>query len=284
MTSAPRVSVVIPTYNRAALLIEAVESVLRQSYDDLEVVVCDDGSTDDTAERVRAFGPRVHYIGLAHTGRPGSPRNRGIEAARGELIAFLDDDDLWEPDKLARQIELMDRDGLSLVYTDRRLMFSDGSRSDPVATPAPASPDRLLEMVLQGQFPFLCTALVRRSLLRQVNGFDETLETGEDLDLWLRLGRVVRAGRVPEPLVIVRRRPGTLSDRSGPLAFRNAIRVLQRGLVAQDLQPSERRLCHATLTRLYARLAAKRARQLDVVGSLRAAFGAIGHAVARSMG
>jgi GT2 family glycosyltransferase len=281
MTDAPRVSVVIPTYNRAELLAESIESVLRQSYRDLEVVVCDDGSTDDTAARVQALESRVRYLGLPHTGRPGSPRNRGIEAARGELVAFLDDDDLWEPDKLARQIELMDRGGLSFVYTDRRLLFSDGSQSAPVATPALPGSDRFMDLVLQGQFPSVCTVLMQRSLLRQVNGFDETLETAEDLDLWLRLGRIARAGRVPEPLVLVRRRAGTLSDRSGPLAFRNAIEILQRALATQDLQPSELRVGHATLARLHARLAARLARQGDLAGSLRAAFGSIRQAAAR---
>lgn len=281
MTHVPRVTVVIPTYNRADLLIESVESVLRQSYRDLEIVVCDDGSTDDTVACVEGLESRIRYLGLPHTGRPGAPRNRGIEAARGELIAFLDDDDLWEPGKLARQIEVLDRDGLSLVYTDRRLLFGDGSRSAPIATPDPPGPDRLLDLVLGGQFPSVCTVLMHRSLLRQVNGFDETLVTGEDLDLWLRLGRIARAGRVPEPLVLVRRRTGTLSDRSGPLAFRNAIEVLLRALVAQDLQPSERRLGHSTLMRLHGRLAAKRARQGDVADTVRAALGAIRHAAAR---
>ena len=194
MTERPRVTVVIPTWNRAAVVVEAIDSVLQQSYRDFEIVVCDDGSTDDTAARIAAFGPPVRYRRQAHAGHPGSPRNLGIEAARGELIAFLDDDDLWEPDKLARQVELVDREGLDLVYTNRRFRFGDGAPSALAVTPAPASPDRLLDVVLEGQFPTLCTALVRRTLLRAVEGFDETLATGEDLDLWLRLGPIARAG------------------------------------------------------------------------------------------
>ena len=284
MTGTPRVTVVIPTYNRAALLLETVDSVLRQSFADLEVIVCDDGSTDDTAARVRSLGARVRYLGLGHTGRPGAPRNRGIAAARGELIAFVDDDDLWEPDKLARQVALIDGGGVNLVYTDRRLLFDDGSRSEPVASPAPVGPDRLTDVLLQGQFPSVCTVRMDRALLERVNGFDETLVTGEDFDLWLRVAPLARAARVAEPLVLVRRRPGTLSDRSGPLAFENAIRLLERSLAAGDLHPDQQRQCRATLARLNARLAALLARRGDAAPAVRASLRALRDAPAGRAG
>lgn len=280
MTPGPRVTVVIPTWNRSALVAEAIRSVLQQTYRDFEIVVCDDGSTDDTAARVSAFGPPVRYLRQAHSGYPGSPRNLGIEAAGGELIAFLDDDDLWERDKLARQVELIDRDGLDLVYTDRRFRFGDGSPSTLAVTPAPTSPDRLLDVVLEGQFPTICTALVRRTVLRRIEGFDESLATAEDLDLWLRLAPIARAGRVPEPLVIVRRREGSLSDRSGPTVYRNAILVLDRSLATAGLLPSQRRLCRATLARLESRLTADLAGHGDRLGAMRAALAALRHAPA----
>ena len=280
MTDGPRVTVVIPTCNRAFLLPGAIESVLRQSYQDLEVVVCDDGSTDDTAARVASFGERVRYLQLAHTGRPGSPRNQGIEAARGELVAFLDDDDLWDPEKLARQVDLLDLQGLDVVYTDRRLVFNDGSTSETIVTPAPASPDGLLDLVVEGNFPHVCTLLTKRTLLQQVGGFDETLATGEDLDLWLKLGPLALAAKVPDPLVLIRRRPGSLSDRSGSLAFRNAIRVLERALATGEMRPAQRRICRATLGRLQARLAAVLAGRGDFAGARRAALQAIRRAPA----
>ncbi len=280
MAERPRVTVVIPTWNRSAIVVEAIGSVLRQTFREFEIVVCDDGSTDDTAARVAAWGSPVRYLRHPHTGHPGAPRNRGIEAARGELIAFLDDDDLWEPDKLARQVETIDRERLDVVYTDRRFEFGDGVPSRLAATPAPPSPDRLLDVVLDGQFPTLDTVLVRRTPLRQVGGFDETLVTGEDLDLWLRLGPVVRAGRVPEPLVVVRRRAGSLSDRSGSAAYRNAIGLLERFMATRDLLPHQRRLCRATLARLGSRLAVDLAGHGDTPGALRAAGQALGRAPA----
>jgi glycosyltransferase involved in cell wall biosynthesis len=278
MAEGPRVTVVIPTWNRAALVGEAIDSVLRQTYRDFEIVVCDDGSTDDTPARVAAFGPPVRYLRHAHTGRCAPPRNRGIEAAKGELVAFLDDDDLWEPQKLARQIELIDGEGLDLVYTNRRFQFSDGSPSVLAVTPAPVSPDRLLDVVLDGQFPTVCTVLVRRTLLHQVEGFDETLDTGEDLDLWLRLGPIARAGRMPEPLVIVRRRAGSLSDRRGLATYGDAIGILERFLATGELAPSQRRLGRATLARLGSRLATELAAQDDRTGAVRAALGALRYA------
>jgi glycosyltransferase involved in cell wall biosynthesis len=280
MTRGPRVTVVIPTFNRAALLVEAVDSVLRQSYRDLEIVICDDGSTDDTAARVRVFGTHARYMALPHTGRPGVPRNCGIEAAHGELVAFLDDDDLWEPEKLARQIELMETEGISLAYTDRRIQFSEGSASELAVTPSPASPDRLLDLVLEGHFPSVCTMLVRRALLKQINGFDETLATAEDLDLWLRLAPIAHAGRVPQPLVVVRRTAGSLSDRNGPLTYQNAIGVLERSLVTDDLLPNQRRLGRATLARMASRLALVLADRGEARAATRAALRALRHAPA----
>jgi hypothetical protein len=118
--------------------------------------------------------------------------------------------------------------------------------------------------------------LAKRALLRRVGGFDEALVTSEDFDLWLKLGPVALAGKVPDPLVVIRRRPGSLSDRSGPAdAFRNAIRVLERPLAAGDLPPAQRRLCRATLARLQAGLAAALGGRGDFAGARRAALRAV---------
>lgn len=280
MTAGPRVTIVIPTYNRAALVVEAIESVLGQSYRDLEVIVSDDGSDDDTALRVQAFGAPVRYLGLEHAGRTGRTRNRGIEAARGELIALLDDDDLWEPDKLAKQVKLLDRDGLDLVYTDRRVEHDENSRSETAASVDLASPDRLLDPVSRGQFPHVCSLLVRRALLQQVGGFDETLETGEDMDMWLRLAPIARAGRVPEPLLVIRRRPGSLSEKSIPAAFRNAILVMERALAAGGMSRSQRWLGRATVARYEARLATVLTGCGELSAARRTALRAVRHAPA----
>jgi glycosyltransferase involved in cell wall biosynthesis len=269
----PRVSIVIPTRDRAALVVEAVESVLRQTFRDFEVLVCDDGSSDDTADRIAAFGASVRFLKLDAAGRPGAPRNRGVEAARGELVAFLDDDDLWEPEKLMRQIEALERaPHADLAYTDRRILYEDGSTSAPVLRPSARRSRRLLDLALAGEFPHLCTVLVRRRLLESIGGFDERLLTGEDLDLWLRAPPVTRAICVPEPLVLVRRRRGSLSDQSGPHAFLNAILVLERRLAAGDLSVLQRLSGRTTLSRLIAGLATACAEAGDRVEARKAAL------------
>ena len=258
---------------------EAIESVLRQTYRDFEVLVRDDGSTDDTAARVTGIAPAVRYLGLDHRGRPGWPRNRGIEAARGEFVAFLDDDDLWEPQKLARQIELLVCDpALDFIYTDRRLLSGDGSLPAIISTPAVRGADQLVDLVLSRQMPFVCTWLVRRELLREVHGFDEMLVTGEEMDLLLRLAPSTRADGVSEPLVLVRRQSGSVSERAGPLTFVNAVRVLEQWLATESLRSSQRRRCRAMLAHLHTRLAAAAGEQGDLAGSARAALRAIRHA------
>ena len=278
----PLVTVVIPTYNRAALVMEAIGSVLRQSYRNFEILVCDDGSTDDTAVRVAQFGPPVRYLALQRSGRPGAPRNRGFEAARGELIAFLDDDDLWEPEKLARQIELMERSpDLNLVYTDRRVQSSNDALLITVHTPTPKRPDQLLNIILNRQMPCVGTLLVRRELLRRVEGFDETLVTGEDLDLFLRIAPIARVAGVPEPLVMVRRQAGSVSGSTGARSFENAIKVLERWRDSGTLPRHVRRRCRGMLAHLHARLAPVLGAQGDMVGALRAVARAIGYAPGR---
>jgi glycosyltransferase involved in cell wall biosynthesis len=114
----PRVSVVITTFNQAAYIGDTIRSALQQSFTDLEIVVVDDGSVDDTPEVVAQFGRDVRYIRQENRGVAGA-RNRAVEATRGELVAFLDSDDLWEPGKLARQVECHDRfPGAALIAGD----------------------------------------------------------------------------------------------------------------------------------------------------------------------
>lgn len=106
----PRVSVILASYNRSSLVVEAIHSVLAQTYRDYEIIVADDGSTDDTLERLAALDGHIRAVALKHSGMPEVSRNRAIAIARGDLIAFLDDDDLWQPEYLKRQVEVLDRD------------------------------------------------------------------------------------------------------------------------------------------------------------------------------
>jgi len=188
----PRVSVVVPTYNRAGLLRRAIESVLVQTFTDYELIVVDDGSTDDTEEILRGFSDRRMRVVRSDVNQ-GAPqaRNMGIEAARGEWVAFLDSDDEWLPQRLEVQMDLLARQspgqaavGYCLCQVHECLT---GKVSQPQETLAEGD---VFEHLLGGRRPKTTSAfIVRRSALLDIGGFDEDLSSGQDIDLLLRLSQ-----------------------------------------------------------------------------------------------
>ena len=194
----PTVSVVIPTYNRARFLAAAVASVRAQTYPCTEVIIVDDGSTDNTADVVASLGERIRYIRQANAG-PAAARNRGISEATGELVAFLDTDDRWLPEKTARQVAILLREpSVALVSAD--MAIEDDAGTVQVASnfecrglhalfssldgkPVSDSPSLLLKV----NFINTSTVMARRDVLQAMNGFDTRLRYGEDLELWLRI-------------------------------------------------------------------------------------------------
>jgi glycosyltransferase involved in cell wall biosynthesis len=206
MSEAPRVSVLIATYNRAGMVVGAIDSVLRQSFRDLEIIVADDGSTDDTTQRIAVIEGPVDYVRLEHSGLIARGRNEGLNRARGELIAFLDDDDCWEPEKLARQVAVLDADPeIGLVYTGFSVLGDDGSVHVPELAPWQIERGLLFGPLLRGCFIHPSTVLVRRVLLDRIGGFAESRAPCEDYDLWLRLASVTRGACIAEPLARLRR-------------------------------------------------------------------------------
>jgi glycosyltransferase involved in cell wall biosynthesis len=190
------VSVVIPTFNCADFLVEAIRSVLVQTYEDYEIIVVDDGSTDHTEAALEQFGNRVSYIGQA-PGGPSVARNRGILEARGELIAFLDADDLWRPTKLSRQVEYLNHHPeAALVYTDFTRGPHPGSNNDSrLRAYKPRDPADPFHALLEENFIATPTVVVRREALARSGLFDPTLKGSEDFDLWLRLAKTESARR-----------------------------------------------------------------------------------------
>ncbi len=205
MDRAPLVSVVIPTYNRERLVQEAIASVLAQGYPALEILVVDDGSTDNTVSRVVTLGPPIRVIPIRHSGRPGLVRNVGIREARGELIAFLDSDDLWLPGKLERQLDyLAAHPDMAVVYTNeyvedrgQRMMWTrfdnDAPRSRVFFHGGGASP------CVQAS-----SVLLRREVLEMVGLFNEGLSRYEGVELWGRVSEQYALGFIEEPLVVYR--------------------------------------------------------------------------------
>ncbi|HEY3033517.1 MAG TPA: glycosyltransferase [Streptosporangiaceae bacterium] len=203
----PKVSVVIPTRDRSGLLALTVRCALRQRGVDLEVVVVDDGSTDDTAGMLRRLGdPRVHLVRHATPMGVSAARNAGVEAARGEWVAFLDDDDLWAPDKLALQLQAAEAAGCSWVYAgtvnvDDRLRILEGGPPPP--------PERVPELLMRyNPIPAgASNVMVRADALARAGAFDPRLRRTEDWDLWIRLARHGPPAAVCRPLVAYRMHP-----------------------------------------------------------------------------
>lgn len=193
MNTIPLVSVVIPTYNRGHCIAACIDSVLAQTLGDVEIIVVDDCSSDDTAERVAAFtDARVSYFAQPTNQGGAAARNAGIRRARGEFVAFLDSDDLWLPEKLARQIAGMQAAGpdCGLSYTWLQCIDDDGKHTMRI------NPDidgdcfeRMLVSNFIGSFSNL---VVRRALLVEEGGLDENFRSCQDWDLLIRLCRRAR--------------------------------------------------------------------------------------------
>lgn len=224
----PRVSVVLPTYNRAGVLGRAVRSVLAQSEPDLELIVVDDASTDDTPRVLADFDdPRLHV--LRHTIRGGgaAARNTGLAAARADWVAFQDSDDEWLLDKLARQLAMAMQDPvLGAVYCAFVRISGDRITRTP-ATKVKRRAGWLHTDILRDSFISTQTLLVRRAALEAVGGFDAELPRFQDWELMMRLSRRHPVGCVDEPLVIVHTLPDAItSDAAARLCAR--MRIVER--------------------------------------------------------
>jgi glycosyltransferase involved in cell wall biosynthesis len=206
-----RVSVVIPAFNVEDCIGEAIDSILAQRHLPDEVIVVDDGSTDGTASRVRRYGSAVRYLFQDNAG-PSAARNNGITAARGEWIAFLDSDDIWLPDKLAAELEVIRRDpGLMWVCSNHFLKFFGQETPYPRFDPALAENylgvqhvfDSFLQAMTRGLGWDPTAFMVRKATFHEVGLFREGLNYAEDLDLFLRIAhRYPRVGFVPVPLAV----------------------------------------------------------------------------------
>src|SRR5688572_7449441 len=213
------VSVVIPTYNRAHTVTDAIRSVLLQSFTDLELIVVDDGSTDDTAARIGGIpDARLRYVGGRHAG-VSAARNLGVREATGALIAFLDSDDLWQPDKLAYDVECLARHPtVDAVFTDlekrhgdrvypsfmrQTAVFSRRLRG-PVPPEGLVLEPREMRLCLLEEVPIKPSALtVRRRAFEAVGGFDESWSSSEDWEFLLRLARGHRFVYLDRPLAVL---------------------------------------------------------------------------------
>ena len=198
----PIVSVVIPTFNRWPLVGEAVESVLAQSYANFELIVVDDGSTDETQEELAKLGSRLRLFAKAGKG-VAAARNFGVSRALGSFIAFLDSDDLWRPKKLEVQTAFMKRHPEIQICQSEEIWIRNGIRVNPKAKHQKFSGDiffRSLDLCLVSPSAVMMT----KTLFEQVGGFDESFPVCEDYELWLRIAVEHAVALISEPLVVKR--------------------------------------------------------------------------------
>ena len=209
MSDHPLVSVVIPTFNRAGYVVEAVESALAQTWPHVEVIVVDDGSTDDTKKRLERFGRAIRYFYQENRGVQAA-RNRGVAMAAGSYVALLDSDDLWLSGKLARDLKILEAESeVGMVCARMEVIDADGRRTGALKPRVPPG-ENLQEVIARGSALFSSFS-IRRSVLDRVGGFDESVRRFMDLDFTLTVLEGHRIKLFTEPLVLYRDHESNLS-------------------------------------------------------------------------
>jgi len=198
----PKVSIIIPTYNRVNVITRAIKSVLGQTYQNFELIVVDDGSNDNTGKKVKNFNDsRINYICHEENKGGSAARNTGIQVAKGEYIAFLDSDDEWLPQKIEKQVEILDKDeGIGAVFTDRKIMPSGRIKKIKL----PKNKKKQLKKIYRKNFLGGCSVvMVRKRVFSKIGMFDINLPSSQDFDMWIRLLIYYNIEVLNEVLVII---------------------------------------------------------------------------------
>jgi glycosyltransferase involved in cell wall biosynthesis len=262
----PRVSVVIPTYNRWPMVGEAIESVLAQTYPGFELIVVDDGSTDDTVAQLGKYSSRLRLFSQSRRGVSGA-RNAGAGEARGSLLAFLDSDDLWRAEKLKCQADFLELHPEIAICQTEEIWIRNGVRVNPRAIHRKPAGDIFLPSL------DLClvspsAVMMRRDLFVALGGFDEALPVCEDYDLWLRIAVDHQVALIPKPLVI--KRGGHADQLSHSLWGMDRYRVVAlQKLLRSDIGGVRREAAVDVLrrkVRILAQGARKRGKEQEAVG------------------
>jgi len=196
-----KISVVIPVYNDEKYIVASITSVLNQTYGDIEIIVVDDGSIDNSVALIEAIGVPLNII-RTKNGGPAKARNLGMEAATGEYIAFLDADDLWMPEKLAKQMNQM-RDGISLVYSARKWIDTDGVALVDQPSQKEYPSGDVFRKLVDANFIVTSSVLMRTVVFSDIGGFDEsdTFANCQDYQYWFRISSKYAIAVVAENLI-----------------------------------------------------------------------------------
>lgn len=239
----PKVSVIIPCYNSQNTIRETVESVLAQTMQDFELIVVDDGSTDDTKKILSDYVDQVKYL-YRENGGQSAARNTGIRAASGETIAFVDSDDLWYPEKLDKQIRILEEKKVDWCYCDCLYFHNSNSTSFGKHSDLfyPAKEGWIAKSLLMGNCIASPTPLIRRSVFEGCGLFDESplFRIGEDWEMWLRIAAQYPVGYSTEVLAKHREHAGSVSHGADPItALASHLAVIEKitALYPEDLIP-----------------------------------------------
>lgn len=234
------ISVIIPTYNRGNVIADAINTVLGQTYQNFEIIIVDDGSTDNTSEVVQSFGDfRIKYIYRENSGRPSIARNIGIKNATGEYIAFLDSDDLWHPEKLEKQASVLENNKDVGLVTNRSLYkLFDGQEIKIKRNLAKNQKENIIYILSSPDkvFTGTPTLLIRKVCFERVGLFDETMKFCEDWDLFFRISLVYGIYNVDEVLTYVRIHSEGMSKNSDMSEFyQGYLKFLQKAFENEKL-------------------------------------------------
>ncbi len=230
------ISVIIPTYNRAWTLTEAIDSVLAQDYQNFELIVVDDGSSDNTSNLIDRYAGRLKLIRQTNAG-VSAARNRGIAEARGDFLAFLDSDDTWLPQKLSRQMDFFTRRPKALICQTQEIWIRNSVRVNPKKYHKKPS-GMIFEPSLDLCLVSPSAVMIKKELFKEIGCFDENLPACEDYDLWLRVSCRYPIYLVDDPLVIKR---GGHSDQlsRAPGLDRFRVQALHKIVQSGQLTPSQ---------------------------------------------
>ena len=214
-----KVSVIMATYNGQRVINESIKSILAQTHEDLELIVVDDGSIDNTVALVRAYSDdRLSLLKQKNSGSPSAPRNLGIRAAKGEFIAFCDQDDVWYPEKLAKQLTAYEDakhlSEIGIIFSSADLIDENGKKVDEsmVKFEGYLLSAEAHKQMLFGDYIIACSAMVPKRVLDEAGALDESLVGVDDYDLWLRITGKYGVLAVSEKLCAWRQTKGSLSQ------------------------------------------------------------------------
>jgi glycosyltransferase involved in cell wall biosynthesis len=266
----PRVSVVIPAYNAAWCVLRAVDSVLAQEYRDFELLVVDDGSSDDTAAILAGYGDALRVVSKRNGGLS-SARNAGIAAAQGDFVAFLDADDWWLPAKLSRQVALLEAHPELLFCSCTTVVRTPEGGHLPDWRCGTAAGGALESIFAVNAFVAgsASAVLVRREAFARSGGFDESLRSLEDIDMWMRLAALGGYACIDEPLAAIEKSAASMSGNLDVMRA-SAMQVMRknRGLLPVHLRGGFWRGAYAAMLSDYAKWAYRKGRTRQALGDL----------------